>query len=84
MMVKGLKQSLGTFLDTRNKDKIKGYEFHNPVTCIIIGLALGSLGSEVGRHISKKLDEKRVTLLFQVAIALVMAISIYNFFKFGR
>lgn len=143
--------TLGTFLYTKKKNQILGYEFHHPVICIGIGIVLGSLGaflgigggpfnmaalyfffsmptkkaaenslyiimisqfsgllktvvdgsvptfqwnvligmmicgvlgSELGRHLNKKLSEEKVSVLFHFSMVLVMALCIYNFLRF--
>lgn len=50
---------------------------------ILSGMILcGILGSELGRHINKKLTEKGAGMLFEGAMLLVMAINVYNMIRF--
>ena len=50
---------------------------------ILIGMiGFGILGSEIGRRINKKINEKQATYLFEGAMILIMGINIYNILKF--
>lgn len=50
---------------------------------ILIGMVIvGILGSEVGRRINKKVDEHQATFLLEVALFLIMVISVYNIYYF--
>lgn len=47
--------------------------------CMIL---LGIAGSKAGRRINKKIDNRQATLCLEGAMILIMAINIYNIFKF--
>lgn len=50
---------------------------------ILIGMILfGIIGSEFGRRINKKINDKQATYLFEGAMILIMCINIYNIIKF--
>lgn len=50
---------------------------------ILIGMVVfGIIGSEFGRRINKKIDDKQATYLFESAMILIMCINIYNVIKF--
>ena len=45
-------------------------------------ILLAILGSEVGRRINKKIDNRQATLCLEGAMVLIMAINVYNAIKF--
>lgn len=50
---------------------------------ILIGMIIfGIIGSEFGRRINKKIDDRQATHLFEGAMLLIMCINIYNAIKF--
>lgn len=50
---------------------------------ILIGMIIAAVAaSEAGRHIHRRLDEHRATLCLEVAMLLIMGISVYNMFRF--
>ncbi len=50
---------------------------------ILIGMMLcGVLGSEMGRRVNKRIDDRQATYLFEGAMILIMCINIFNIFKF--
>ena len=50
---------------------------------LLIGMIIfGIIGSEFGRRINKKIDDKQATCLFEGAMILIMCINIYNAVKF--
>lgn len=50
---------------------------------ILIGMVIfGIIGSEFGRKINKKIDDRQATYLFEGAMILIMCINIYNIIKF--
>lgn len=50
---------------------------------ILIGMVVfGIIGSEFGRRINKKIDDKQATYMFEGAMILIMCINIYNVIKF--
>ncbi len=50
---------------------------------ILIGMIVfGITGSEIGRAINRKINEKQATRLFELAMILVMSVSVYNIIKF--
>ena len=50
---------------------------------LLIGMMLfGIIGSEIGRRINTKIDDKQATYLFEGAMILIMGINIYNVIKF--
>lgn len=50
---------------------------------VLVGMVIcGILGSELGRKINGKLSEKGATRLFEAAMILVMAINVYNIYRF--
>lgn len=50
---------------------------------LLAGMVLcGVLGSEIGGRLNRRLSESATTRLFEGAMALVMAICLYNLFKF--
>lgn len=50
---------------------------------ILIGMVVfGIVGSEFGRQINKKIDDRQATYLFEGAMLLIMCINIYNVIKF--
>ena len=55
-------------------------EFNGLMLIVMIGF--GILGSEIGRRINKKINEKQATYLFEGAMILIMGINIYNILKF--
>ncbi len=40
--------TIGVFLYVMNKEKIKGYDIHNPLFCILVGVFLGCTGAFLG------------------------------------
>lgn len=50
---------------------------------ILLGMMLvGILGSELGRRINKRINEKQATYCFEGAMILIMLINIFNIYKF--
>lgn len=50
---------------------------------VLVGMVIcGIIGSEVGRRINKKLNEKGATILFEGSMILVMLINVYNIYRF--
>lgn len=50
---------------------------------ILTGMILfGIIGSEFGRRINSRIDDKQATFLFEGAMILIMCINIYNMIKF--
>ena len=50
---------------------------------VLLGMVCcGVLGSELGRRINKRLDERGATFLFEGAMVLVMMINVYNIVRF--
>lgn len=50
---------------------------------ILVGMVLlGIIGSEAGRRINKKIDNKQATLCLEGSMLLIMCINIYNIVKF--
>lgn len=49
------------------------------LACMIL---CGAAGSEVGRRVNVKLDEKKAVALFEGSMVLVMLINVYNIIKF--
>ena len=50
---------------------------------ILVGMILlAILGSEVGRRINKKIDNRQATLCLEGAMVLIMAINVYNAMKY--
>lgn len=50
---------------------------------VLLGMVLlGIAGSEIGRRINKRIDNRQATLCLEGAMVLIMAISAYNIFKF--
>lgn len=50
---------------------------------ILIGMVVfGIIGSEFGRRINKKIDDRQATYLFEGAMILIMCINIYNIIKY--
>lgn len=50
---------------------------------ILIGMVLvGIIGSEAGRRINKKLDNRQATLWLEAAMVFIMCINIYNIYKY--
>ena len=45
-------------------------------------MVLAVIGSEVGRRINKKIDNRQATLCLEGAMVLIMGISVYNIVKF--
>ena len=45
-------------------------------------ILFGIIGSEFGRRINKKINDKQATYLFEGAMILIMCINIYNIIKF--
>ncbi len=56
-------------------------EFEWPM--LIMMMVCAVVGSTVGRMFSKKMDNKAVDKLFMILMAIIIALSIYNCFKFG-
>lgn len=53
------------------------------IPLLLVGMVVfGVLGSEIGGRLNKRLSEKSTTRLFEGAMVLVMAICVYNIFKF--
>lgn len=53
------------------------------IPAVLIGMVVfGIIGSEVGGNINKRLTDKSATVLFECATILVMAICVYNGYKF--
>ena len=50
---------------------------------LLMMMVCAVVGSTVGRMFSKKMDNKAVDKLFMVLMAVIIALSIYNCFKFG-
>ncbi len=67
--------SLGKTLITGSAPEFVWWVLAGMVVC-------GVIGSEVGRRINRRLDEKRATLLFEGSMVLVMAINVYNIIRF--
>ncbi|MGN1230327.1 MAG: sulfite exporter TauE/SafE family protein [Anaerotignum sp.] len=59
-------------------DGIPGIRFSILAGMILLGI----IGSETGRQINKKLDNKQATLCLECAMILIMCINIYNIVKF--
>lgn len=53
----------------------------NP-TILFAMILCGILGSELGRRINKKLDDRQATHLFEVSMILIMGINIFNIYQF--
>lgn len=52
---------------------------------ILIGMGLfGIIGSEIGRCISKRIDNKQANFLLEACMVLIMCINVYNIFKYLR
>ena len=52
---------------------------------ILIGMGLfGIIGSEIGRRISKRIDNKQANFLLEACMVLIMCINVYNIFKYLR
>lgn len=50
---------------------------------ILVGMILfGILGSELGRRINRKLDEKQATLFFEAMMIFIMLLNLYNVYKY--
>ena len=50
---------------------------------ILVGMvAMGIVGSEVGRRLNKKLNERTATICLILAMLLIMAINIFNIYKY--
>ena len=50
---------------------------------ILIGMVVfGIIGSELGRQINRKIDDRQATRLFEGAMLLIMCINVYNVIKF--
>lgn len=45
-------------------------------------ILLGIAGSELGRRINKKIDNRQATLCLELAMVGIMAINLYNIFQF--
>ena len=45
-------------------------------------ILLGIVGSETGRRINQKIDNRRATLCLEGAMLLIMAINVYNIILF--
>ncbi len=52
------------------------------VTILTGMIAVGIIGSELGRRINQKIDDRQATYLFEGAMILIMCINIYNVVKF--
>lgn len=59
-------------------DTIPSFDVFILIAMIIFGIA----GSEFGRQINKKIDDRQATRLFEGAMLLIMCINIYNIIKF--
>lgn len=59
-------------------DTIPSFDVFILIAMIIFGIA----GSEFGRQINKKIDDRQATWLFEGAMLLIMCINIYNIIKF--
>lgn len=59
-------------------DTIPSFDVFILIGMIIFGIA----GSEFGRQINKKIDDRQATRLFEGAMLLIMCINIYNIIKF--
>lgn len=50
---------------------------------VLLGMVLlGVAGSEMGRRISKKIDNRQATLCLEWAMVVIMGINVYNIYKF--
>lgn len=50
---------------------------------LLVGMViLGIIGSEFGRRINQKIDNKQATLCLEGSMMLIMGINIYNMVKF--
>lgn len=50
---------------------------------LLLGMIVCAItGSELGRRINKKIDDRQATYLFEGAMILIMAINLYNIFKY--
>ena len=50
---------------------------------MLLGMVLlGIAGSELGRRINKKIDNRQATLCLEGAMVLIMVISVFNIVKF--
>lgn len=50
---------------------------------LLIGMMLfGIIGSEIGRRINTRINDRQATYLFEGAMILIMGINIYNIIKF--
>ena len=50
---------------------------------LILMMVSAVIGSTMGRMFSKKMDNKAVDKLFMALMAVIIALSLYNCFKFG-
>lgn len=52
---------------------------------LLVGMVfLGVLGSEMGRRVHKKIDNRQATIFLECAMVLIMCINVYNIIKFLR
>ena len=65
-------------LKTACFDAIPAFDVFALIGMVIFGIA----GSELGRQINRKIDDKQATYLFEGAMLLIMCINIYNVIKF--
>ncbi len=53
------------------------------VPFVLVGMILcGIAGSELGSRLNKRLNERGATIAFEAVMLLVMAVCVYNFFKY--
>lgn len=52
-------------------------------TMLVLMIVSAVIGSMVGRGISKKIDSKKVDILFMALMVIIIALSIFNTIKFG-
>ncbi len=45
-------------------------------------MLFGIIGSEIGRRINTRINDRQATYLFEGAMILIMGINIYNIIKF--
>lgn len=69
-----------SFLSTVVQGRVP--QFDLPV--LLVMMAGGILGGFIGRGISKKLDNRRVDILFRWMLVLITAISFYNLWRYAR
>ena len=54
------------------------------VTILILMMVFAVAGATLGRSLSKKMSGKNVDILFMILMAVIIGLSVYNCFRFGR